>query len=112
MTELQWLIQMLTKQKLSTVLKDLFIERIGEVEKILSEKPIILPPPMSMRPYQTAHPTQQAPSTQRILDEMASDPIGTATTVGVTPALPPIRTQRIIGGEVNTGNGTKGPRKF
>lgn len=38
MTELQWLIQMLTKQKLSSPLKDLFIERIGEVESNLVPK--------------------------------------------------------------------------
>jgi len=61
-TELQWLIKMLTKEKLSANLKDLFIERIGEVEACLSR-----PTPQRPLPIQTG----QAPSTQRLLDEMA-----------------------------------------
>ena len=38
MSELQWLIQILTKEKLSAKLKDLFIERIGQVEANLVPK--------------------------------------------------------------------------
>ncbi len=41
----------------------------------------------------------QAPSTQRLLDAHAP-----------TPAIPPAA--RIVGGEVNTGGGTTGPRKW
>lgn len=89
MTELQWLIQILTKQKLSSSLKDMFIERIGEVELSLS-KPTIRPAI-----------NVQAPSMQRILDTQDAP---------VIPSMP--INQRIVGGEVNTGNGTKGPRKF
>ena len=91
MTELQWLIKILTQQKLSTAMKDLFIERIGEVEANL------IPKAHGTRPM--INSMAQAASTQRILDEPIS-----------TPIIPP--TQRIIGGEVSTGNGTKGPRKF
>lgn len=94
MTELQWLIKMLTKEKLSTHLKDLFIERIGEVELKFMQPKITAPGNAIM-----VH--NQAPSTQRILDEMQQAP---------TPA--PIMTKRIVGGEVDTGRGTKGPRKF
>ena len=90
MTELQWLIKMLTQQKLSPTLKDQFIERIGEVEASLSRSEV---------KRQTIPMNIQAPSMQRILDE--APPV---------PVIPP--TQRIVGGEVNTGNGTKGPRKF
>lgn len=91
MTELQWLIQILTKQKLSSAMKDLFIERIGEVETNLVPKAHM---------SASSSITAQAPSTQRLLDEPKHSPI----------SVPPA--QRIIGGEVSTGNGTKGPRKF
>lgn len=53
--------------------------------------------------------TMQAPSTQRILDEMALE-TGAALPQAVIPKIP--TAQRIQGGEVNTGNGTKGPRKW
>jgi len=62
MTELQWLIKMLTKQKLSAGMKDLFIERIGEVEASLVKVPAVMPRP----PIGT-----QAPSMQRAIEEMA-----------------------------------------
>lgn len=97
MTELQWLIKMLTQQKLPASLKDLFIERIGEVEQSLSKAP---PPP---RP---AAVMAQAPSTQRILDEMNIDP--------VAPTLPPriIVPQEVVTSKGAAGSYTKGPRKF
>ncbi len=51
-------------------------------------------------------PSAQAPSTQRLLEAHAP-------TINIIPQAPAIpATQRIVGGEVNTGNGTKGPRKF
>ena len=61
-------INVLTKQKLSPHLKDLFIERIGEVENNHCKtkaryNPRVLIPPMSM----------QAPSTQKLLDQIAQD---------------------------------------
>lgn len=62
MTELQWLIKMLTKHKLPASLKDLFIERIGEVEASLSR------PALPRAPIITG----QAPSTQRLLEDMAT----------------------------------------
>jgi hypothetical protein len=64
MTELQFLIKILTQHKLSSSLKDLFIERIGEVEASLSR-----PALPRVLPIQTG----QAPSTQRLLDQMALD---------------------------------------
>jgi hypothetical protein len=64
MTELQWLIKMLTKHKLPSALKDLFIERIGEVEASLSRPALPRSPTIQ---------TGQAPSTQRLLEQMAQD---------------------------------------
>lgn len=86
MSELQWLIYMLTKQKLQPKLKDMFISRIGEVESRLST------------PQARPVPMMQAPSTQKLLNEIE---LG-------TPVIP----KRIIGGDVDNGDGTKGKRKF
>ena len=55
----------------------------------------------------TSNAAQQAPSTQRLLDQHASIP---ASAIIPTPVVPVAA--RIVGGEVNTGGGTKGPRKF
>lgn len=96
MTELQWLIKLLTKHKLSPALKNLFIERIGEVESQLSSRgparPII--PPIGI----------QAPSTMKNLEE------------AIYPTNTSIAPRTIIPTEVVTskGNGTstRGPRKF
>lgn len=63
MTELQWLIKLLTQHKLSPSLKDLFIERIGEVETRMSSQDI-------RRQTNPMNPLAQAPSTQRILDQL------------------------------------------
>jgi hypothetical protein len=71
MSELQWLIHMLTKQKLPNALKDLFIERIGEVEALLTKPSIRIPPSALVNP-------SQAPSTQRILDGIAQTPAAAA----------------------------------
>jgi len=89
MTELQFLIKTLTEEKLSQKLKDLFIARLGEVEASLSR-------PQARSPIVTS----QAPSTQRILEE--------------NPIMPqaPIVQKRIIGGNVDNGDGTVGKRKF
>jgi hypothetical protein len=50
-----------------------------------------------------AHIAAQAPSTQRILNEMAAEG---------AMVLPPIQPPKIIGGEVNNGDGTRGKRKW
>lgn len=104
MTELQWLIKMLTQHKLSTSLKDLFIERIGEVEAALSNTPKnSVTGRLSLENGGWNPPGRpiQAPSMQRIMDEVE------------TPALPPrvIVPQEVV---ISKGNGTstRGPRKF
>lgn len=70
MTELQWLIKILTQHKLPNILKDLFIERIGEVEINLVPKAHGSRPIVNFGPVTTS---SQAPSTQKILDEMAQE---------------------------------------
>lgn len=103
MTELQWLIKMLTQHKLPGPVKDLFIERIGEVEASYSKapKPIYQEP----RVYGS---TMQAPSTQKILDAQQ--------VLVETGSNTQQRARIIVPQEVTTsvGNGTstRGPRKF
>lgn len=96
MTELQWLIKMLTQHKLPGALKDLFIERIGEVEAQLSR------PATKFDPRDIRAPIQAA-STQRILDGMNA----------VAPHVEPRITvpQEIVTSKGN-GTSTRGPRKF
>lgn len=100
MTELQWLIKLLTQHKLPKGVKDLFIERLGEVEQQLAKS--FLQAPGSINRF-TPSPIAQAPSTIAAMERQASEPL---------PMPPPVMPQRIVGGEINTGNGTRGPRKF
>lgn len=62
----------------------------------------------SKKPVKTT--IMQAPSTQRLMQQHDLDGHGTVP-MNPTPALPP-PTARIVGGEIQTGNGTRGPRKF
>lgn len=133
MTELQWLIKMLTKKKLSPALKDMFIERIGEVEASLIPRSSngrtsgFGPENVGSIP---ARGTNQSPSTQKILDEMAQEgitlglnsstvnpPINVPTLSAHMPItripIPPVAIDKETGrAMVNTGKGTAGPRKF
>lgn len=107
-TELQFLIDLLLNHKLNPATKKIIADRIGDVEIALRQ----IVPRGTQAPY-TVNPdlkTLQAPSTQRLLERDGA-PISTPI-VGavVAPAIP--ATARIIGGEVNTGKGIKGPRKF
>lgn len=110
-TELQFLIDLLLNHKLNPTTKKLVADRIGFVEVSLRSTQQNVPRG-TQAPY-TVNPDLkmlQAPSTQKILDR-DGPPI--LTPIVVAPAAPPIlATQRIIGGEVNTGGGSRGPRKF
>lgn len=107
MTELQWLIKMLTKYKLPSALKDLFIERIGEVEAFLSR-----PAQPKVFPIQTG----QAPSTQRLLDQMAQDTGVSVPVITQTPATASALESRSIAiKQAASGKpepGRTSPRKF
>lgn len=106
MTELQWLIKLLTQHKLSPSLKDLFIERIGEVEASLHKQV-----PRPLQPI-----TMQAPSTQRLLEEMAQQ-TGSEVPVNngiATPAAAQALAARqdAIRSAAKTEPGRTSPRKF
>jgi hypothetical protein len=111
MTELQWLIKMLTKHKLSPSLKNLFIERIGEVEASLSNnrgpaRPMPIPPI-----------GQQAASTQKIIDAMVYPTDGTIPqVVAQTPATAAALEARQTAIKIATSGkpeaGRTSPRKF
>ena len=100
MTELQWLIKMLTGQKMPQSMKDLFIERLGEVEAQLTRPNMRIPPNPIGVPI-------QAPSMQKIINEAAHE---------LQPGIPPIPPRTLVPQEVITGKGngtfTKGPKKW
>ncbi len=103
MTELQFLIDLFLNQRLSPTTRKIVGDRIGFVEESLrAVKPVAI-----VRPQ-----TLQAPSTQALMEkaEAAALPASAFVTAPVIKGIPPA--QRIVGGEVITGNGTKGPRKF
>lgn len=106
MTELQWLIKVLTQQKLSNTLKDLFIERIGEVESRLGGRAIHSPTPI------VVSPTSQAPSTQKILDEIAME--RNAQPIMPQKVIVPRRTQTkdVVVTSTTAGGFTQGPKKW
>ena len=98
-TEIRFLLDLVLNYKLPAEAKKLCLERIGEVEASLAlpQRPLI---PL------IRNPIEQAPSTQRLMDMQGTAPVTPMTAPVINPA------QRIVGGEVNTGNGTRGPRKF
>lgn len=102
MSEIAWLVKLMTEHKLSAQVKATILARIGEVEAALSKNINIAVPPMAPRHIGTV----QAPSTQRILDEMASEQ-------AVAPVLPPrvIIPQEIVTSKGN-GTSTRGPKKW
>lgn len=94
MTELSYLLDLLLNHKLPRATKLSITERIGLIQSHTQA-------PMLQRQGIIA----QAPSTQKLID---------AASAGIAEAAPVVMaaSKRIIGGEVSTGNGTKGPRKF
>lgn len=102
-TELQFLVDLLLNSELNEDVKKKCIKRIGVVESSMRGDSAIIP--LKKQKSQMIHGATQAPSTIAAMQrhaEMPEMPLPTPT-----PAA-----QRIIGGEVSTGNGTKGPRKF
>ncbi len=114
MTELQFLIDLLLNHKLSPATKKLVAERIGVVEGQYSKAPT--PSQRVLQPQRDTNGIVQAASTMAILnrDPAQDGSNSTPIVVAPTPALSPssMALNRIVGGEVNTGRGSKGPRKF
>lgn len=107
MTELQWLIRLLTKEKLTASIKDLVIERIGVVESLLIQAPVI-------RSNPNFGVVKQAPSTQKLLEEMgqqtAEQALIGAQTQAAVQALQ--ARQQAIASAGKTEPGRISPRKF
>ena len=97
MTELQFLLELLLKHKLPKGTKQLVADRIGEVEATMLK-------PTITQAYQ-APVSVRAPVQTSVVQHPGMD------AAGIMQA-PPAITRGIVGGEVATGNGTKGPRKF
>lgn len=93
MSELSFLIDLLLNHRLTKDVKTLVAERIKEIEGKPQASPRVALP---------AHLIGQAPST---IANLAAEP-------PVNPMQAPPTSQRIQGGEINTGNGTRGPKKW
>lgn len=92
MTEIAFLLKLMTDHKLPKSAKDLIIERVMEVESLMNSRgPVFLPNPVM--------PSVRGPSIGEIQVQ-----------------APPMPTRKVVTQEVvtSTGNGTtvRGPRKF
>lgn len=96
MTELSFLIDLLLNQKLNKQVKDLVANRIREIETRSPQAA-----PVNLR-------GAQAPSTiANLTGQTLQGPVSHIPTAPVASAE-----GRIVGGEINTGAGIRGPRKF
>ena len=84
-TELQFLVDLLLVPRTKKDLAKHIATRIGEVEESLRGKPRQL--------------LTQAPSTQALMEAQ-------------TTPMPPVIPKRVVGGELDNGDGTKGKRKW
>jgi hypothetical protein len=100
-TEISFLLQLILDEDLSPKVQKLCRKRIKEIEISMGAQRPTLPP---TRPQAL----DQAPSTLKAMERHAMLP--PPATLEAPNQIPPAA--RIIGGEVNTGAGTKGPRKF
>lgn len=99
-TEISFLLELVLNHKLPAGAKQACLERIKSVEEALAARAPIAPQRANAAVMQT-------PSTQRLL-EGAPSPDNVAVVAPAAPVIPP----RVVGGEVSTGAGTRGPRKF
>lgn len=111
MSEIQWLINILMTCKLTDSVKKKFIARIGEVEAKLTSTLQVY------RPAAIVSPSGQAASTQRILNEMASDGMpASPAVIAQTPATAAALAQRenLIKSALSSKPeaGRTSPRKF
>lgn len=101
MTEIKWLVDIILNHKLSPAVRDKFVARIGEVESRLNQ------PGTNVIVRSTS---SQVPSTQKILDEIADEPIVNSQVAAQALAA---RQQAIA--QATSGAPEKGrtsPRKF
>lgn len=115
MTELQFLIDLLLNHKIQKATKDLIAKRIGEVENGLAQ-PVVRGIATQSLP-RLVNGVTQAASTIAAMERHANpDAVPITTPIELAPVAPlpanALATNRIVGGEVNTGRGSRGPRKF
>lgn len=107
MTELQFLIDLLLNQKLTTKTKQLVADRITQVEANMTNVPH-----RTIMPTKLINGAQQAASTLALMER---DGVSNPTPIVLAPIEPTpanaLATNRIVGGDVFK-NGSKGPRKF
>jgi hypothetical protein len=98
MTELAWLANLLVRHKLPKTVKEAVALRIEELSQS-PQRPSVLP----------AHMQGQAPSTiARMMSDAPPPPL-----TPLPPAAPSVdASARIVGGEIQTGAGIRGPRKY
>lgn len=119
MTELQFLIDLLLNHKLPKDTKALIATRIKDVEDGYNKgnRPIIhqQAPVNTLALGKIFNGAIQSASTTALLEKEGGSLNNNSPIVAaVLPPIPPSAhaLNRVIGGEVNTGNGLKGPRKF
>lgn len=107
MTEIRFLLDLVLKHKLPEEAQKACLERIGEVEEQLQAKPVA-----NARPAQPI----QAASTANLIEEQEKR-IQAVQAQGMLPPALPMRGAAIpakvaVGGEVQTGMNSRGPRKW
>jgi len=116
MTERAFLIDLLLNDELPKQFKVIVGERIKELETTIQTAPVRPPVVMQVgQHFQELGPPNNAallvPQSQSTLAALARQ-TGIALEQPQPVMVAPIVQKRIVGGEVNTGNGTRGPRKF
>lgn len=106
-SEIKFLLDLVLNHKLPPTAKKACLERIGEVEQYLVTA-------IRPQPVMAQGPTQKSAAQLRFeMEQAVGAPIQVnvddAETI-VAPVVAPVK--RIVGGEIHTGNGTRGPRKF
>jgi len=108
MTELSFLLDLLLNEKLSVEVKTKITERIRDIESRMSVSP-------NFKPNIVAN-SVQAPSTQKILDEMAMNPVPVEpqqpSSVAAAQALASRQAAIMIAASGKPEPGRTSPRKF
>lgn len=115
MTELSFLIDLLLNQDLGSEVKTIVADRIKLLDSQRHQAPQVtvasqwIPAPAPATEIGGIKIT--APQSASTMANLAKEP-GVDPKQAQTIARAAMASKRVIGGEVNTGNGTRGPRKF
>lgn len=126
MTEIAWIVKLMTSYKLPDDAKEACITRIGEVEEKLNNRPVYTPPnypnPLGYIPPPYIGPSSQTigpvltnptgvPQSASTLAALARQAQGETAPHAPAPIMMAPRNPEAVV-EINTGKGTKGPRKW